>query len=142
MARYGNGISRLAIWPGCWQRQKVTSPKKRPGRYRTFFRSSGVPVQFRVEITTSAERDLGEIWDYIAQDNPGNACTFILKIEEQINSLEHSPERCPLIPENQILGTSYRHLIYGQYRTVFRISTDTIYILRIIHGARLLEELL
>ena len=101
-----------------------------------------MPVQFRVEITTSAERDLGEIWDYIAQDNPGNACTFILKIEEQINSLEHSPERCPLIPENQILGTSYRHLIYGQYRTVFRISTDTIYILRIIHGARLLEELL
>jgi len=101
-----------------------------------------VPVLFKVEITPYAERDLEGIWDYIAQDNPGNACTFVLKIEEQIYSLEHSPERCPLIPENQILGTSYRHLIYGQYRTIFRISTDTIYILRIIHGARLLEELL
>lgn len=101
-----------------------------------------MPAIFKVEITPSAERDLEEIWDYIAHDNPGNATAFMLRIEEQICSLEQSPERCPLIPENQILGTSYRHLIYGQYRTIFRISVDTVYILRIIHGARLLEELL
>lgn len=99
-------------------------------------------VIFRVEITPSAELDLEEIWDYIAGDSPGNATTFILAIEQQIYSLEQFPERCPLIPENQILGTSYRHLMYGQYRIVFRISAKTVYILRIIHGARLLEELL
>ena len=101
-----------------------------------------MPEIFKVEITPSAERDLEEIWDYIAHDSPGNATAFILQIEKQIDSLEQSPERCPLIPENQILGTSYRHLMYGQYRTIFRISVETVYILRIIHGARLLEELL
>ena len=101
-----------------------------------------MPAIFKVEITPSAERDLEEIWDYIAHDSPDNATAFILQIEKQIYSLEQSPERCPLIPENQILGTSYRHLIYGQYRTIFRISVETVYILRIIHGARLLEELL
>jgi plasmid stabilization system protein ParE len=99
-------------------------------------------VIFRVEITPSAELDLEEIWDYIVCDSPGNATTFILTMEQQIYSLEKFPERCPLIPENQILGTSYRHLIYGQHRTVFRITAKTVYILRIIHGARLLEELL
>ena len=99
-------------------------------------------VQFKVEISASAERDLEEIWDYIAQDNPGNATTYILQLEEQMYSLERFPERCSLIPENQILGTSCRHLMHGQYRTIFRISTDSVYILRIIHGARLLEDLL
>jgi len=97
---------------------------------------------FKVEITQSAECDLEEIWDYISQDNTDNATSFILQLEERIYSLEQSPERCPLIPENQILGTSYRHLIFGQYRTIFRIYDTTVYILRIIHGARLLKELL
>jgi plasmid stabilization system protein ParE len=101
-----------------------------------------VSAPFKVEISASAERDLEEIWDYIAQDNAGNATSFILQLEKQIYSLELSPDRCPFIPENQILGTSYRHLILGQYRVIFRISTDSIYILRIIHGARLLEDLL
>lgn len=99
-------------------------------------------VQFKVEISASAEQDLEEIWDYIAQDNPRNATSFILELENQIFSLELSPDRCPLIPENQILGTSCRHLIHGQYRVIFRVSTDAVYILRIIHGARLLEDLL
>ena len=101
-----------------------------------------MPAIYKVEITPSAERDLEEIWDYIANDNPGNATAFILQIEGQIYSLEQSPERCPLISENQILGTSYRHLICGSYRTIFRIYSETVYILRIIHAARLLEELL
>ena len=49
------------------------------------------------------------------------------------------PERCPLIPENEILGTRYRHLLYGNYRTVFRIERKTVYLIRVIHGARLLD---
>jgi toxin ParE1/3/4 len=56
-----------------------------------------------------------------------------------MKSLANSPRRCPLIPENEILGTQYRHLILGKYRAVYLISTQTVYILRIIHGARLLD---
>jgi toxin ParE1/3/4 len=44
-----------------------------------------------------------------------------------------------LIPENEILGTRYRHMIYGDYRTVFRVAKRTVYVLRVIHGARLLD---
>ena len=99
-----------------------------------------MPAPYRVEITALAELDVAEIWDYIAQDNPGNAESFIQKLTEQIETLEMFPERCPLIAENRILGTSYRHLIYGHYRTIFRISGQTVIILRIIHGARLLDS--
>ena len=94
---------------------------------------------FVVEITPSAEADIAEIWDYIAQDSPANAEAFVLALEEQIASLEKFPERCSRIPENEILGTSYRHLIYNSYRTIFRISGTRVVILRVIHGARLLD---
>ena len=96
-------------------------------------------AKFRVEITPSAEADIGEIWDYIAQDSPGNATNFIRALEKQIASLEQFPERCPRIPENEILATSYRHILHGSYRTIFRITGTTVVILRVIHGARLLD---
>jgi toxin ParE1/3/4 len=98
-----------------------------------------MPAKYSVEITPAAERDVEEIWTYIADDNPENATDFILRLEEQIEALEQFPERCPLIPENEILGTGYRHLIYGAYRTIFRITGKTVFIVRIIHGARLLD---
>ena len=101
-----------------------------------------MPARFSVEITPSAETDIAEIWDYIAQDSPAKAETFILALEEQIASLEKFPERCSRTPENEILGTSYRHLIHGPYRTIFRIAGTKVVILRVIHGARLLDTTL
>ena len=98
-----------------------------------------MPAKFSVEITPSAETDIAEIWDYIAQDSPANADAFVLALEEQIASLEKLPERCSRIPENEILGTSYRHLIHSSYRTVFRISGSRVVILRVIHSSRLLD---
>lgn len=99
-----------------------------------------MPAQFKVEITSIAEADVAEIWDYIAQDSPFNANAFINKLSEQIETLENFPERSPLIAENRILGTAFRHLIYGHYRTIFRIAGRTVIILRVIHGARLLDS--
>lgn len=95
--------------------------------------------KFQVKIARQAETDLAEIWTYIAGDSLDNANQFILKLEKRMKTLESSPRRCPLISENELLGTQYRHLVVKKYRTVFRISDDTVCILRIIHGARLLD---
>jgi toxin ParE1/3/4 len=95
--------------------------------------------RFLVKITRKAETDLDEIWAHIAADSVNNANRFILKLEKRMKTLAWSPRRCPLISENEILGTAYRHLIVGKYRAVIRISEDTVYILRIVHGARLLD---
>ena len=87
-----------------------------------------MPAKFRVRITRTAERDIEEAWTFIAQDSIEEAAKFVRRLEEQIATLESFPERCPLIPENEILGTRYRHLLYGSYRTVFRIAGRTVHV--------------
>ena len=82
---------------------------------------------------------MAEIWGYIAQDKPEAAAAFVQRLEEQIGTLERFPERCPLAPENELLGTTYRHLLYGNYRTIFKIVGSRVIILRVLHGARLLD---
>ena len=95
--------------------------------------------RFHVKIARRAEIDLEEIWDYIAADSVENATRFIVELETRMKTLSYSPRRCSLLPENEILGTRYRHLIIRKYRVVFRISRNTVYVLRAIHGARLLD---
>jgi plasmid stabilization system protein ParE len=51
-----------------------------------------VPATFKVEITPTAERDIEEIWDYIAQDGPENATAFILALEIPLSAF-HSAVR-------------------------------------------------
>jgi plasmid stabilization system protein ParE len=98
-----------------------------------------VPAKYRVEITSAAEADIAEIWEYIAHDNPDAATKFVNRMEEQIGTLESVPTRCPLIPENELLGTAYRHFLYGNYRTIFKVAESRAIIMRVLHEARLLD---
>ena len=98
-----------------------------------------MPKKYRVDITAVAEADTAAIWDYIARDNPVAATAFILRLEEQIATLERYPERCAFVPENDLLGTAYRHLVFGNYRTIFKIIGARVIVLRVIHGTRLLD---
>ncbi len=98
-----------------------------------------MPAKFEVKITAKAEEDIEEIWDFIAEDSQDQASSFVLQLEQQIGKLERFPERCPLISENEFLHTRYRHLIYSKYRTIFRVSKRTVFVLRIIHSARILD---
>jgi toxin ParE1/3/4 len=96
--------------------------------------------KYQVEITKVAESDISEIFSYIALDNVSEAKKLITEIERQIDSLEQFPLRCPVIPEARDLGKEYRHIIYGNYRTIFRIDITRVIIMRVIHSARLLNH--
>ena|GEM_PF-253324 len=95
--------------------------------------------KFRVEITETAQSDIWGIFQYIASDNQTAAINLIKEIERQINSLEIFPLRCPVIPESFELGVEYRHIIYGHYRTIFKVENSRVIIMRVIHGARLMD---
>ena len=98
-----------------------------------------MPKRYKVNLTLLAQMDLERIYYYIAADSMKNAKNFMLELEKKIYSLDTIPERHPLISENEHFGTDYRHLIYKKYRIVYRISEKTVFILRVIHGAMLLE---
>jgi plasmid stabilization system protein ParE len=92
-----------------------------------------------VNLTQLAQKDLEQIYYYIAADSINNATNFVLELEKKIYSLDTFPERHPLIAENELFATDYRHLIYKKYRVIYRISEKAVFILRVIHGAMRLE---
>jgi plasmid stabilization system protein ParE len=44
-----------------------------------------------------------------------------------------------VIPEAAELGVDYREKLFGNYRIIYRVSGDAVIVLRVIHGARLLD---
>lgn len=95
---------------------------------------------FEIEITESAEDDLESICKYIGQSDLKAAQNFVLSLEKKILTLELFPYRCPEIPEKDILGTHYHHLLQGSSRIIFKVKDMGVIILRIIHGGRIFES--
>ena len=98
-----------------------------------------MPKKFSVYITQSAQNDLEQIFFYIACDNVNKAKKFIIELEEKIYSLDTLTKRCPYISENNYFGTNYRHLIHKKYRVIYKIVGNSVYILRVVHGAKMLD---
>ena len=95
--------------------------------------------KYKVNITFNAQKDLEHIFFYIADDSINNARKFINDLEEKIYSLDTMPERFALIPENDFFGTSYRQITYKKYRIIYKISGGSVFVMRVVHGAKLLE---
>ncbi|MFQ5651277.1 MAG: type II toxin-antitoxin system RelE/ParE family toxin [bacterium] len=104
-----------------------------------FSRNLRLPKKYEVYLTRHAQEDLERIFCYVANDSIDNATNFVIELEEKVNSLEDLPNRNPFIPENEYFGTDYRHLIYEKYRIICRVLEYSVFISRIIHGAKLLE---
>lgn len=87
----------------------------------------------RVEHSRFVEGDLEAIGDYIAQDNPARAVSFIREIREQIRNLGRNPFLYRLRPE---LGKDARMAPMGQYLILFRVVDEVVRIERILYGGR------
>ncbi len=96
-------------------------------------------TNYNVNITKTAESDIEEIWQYISKDNIPNANKFIHALEGKMQTLEKFPQRCPIIPESDLLGLEYRHLMIGNYRIIFKLEKNIVYVMRAVHSARLLK---
>lgn len=95
--------------------------------------------KYKVNISKNAQNDLEHIFFYISADSINNAKKFVLELEEKIYSLDCFPERFSYIPENIYFGTNYRHIVHKKYRAIYKIQNNSIFILRVIHGSKLLD---
>ena len=101
-------------------------------------------MRFDVLLTEHAERDLEELYDYIAaHDAPGNAARVLDRIEKVLQSLSTFPERGSHPKELLALGIrEYRQTFFKPYRLICRIVEKRVYIYLIVDGRRDMQALL
>lgn len=87
----------------------------------------------RLIITPLAESDIEDIGDYIAQDNPDRAVSFVAELRVQCRKIAEAPQAYRSRPE---LGEGIRSCAYGNYVIFFCSSGDEVSIVRVLHGAR------
>jgi toxin ParE1/3/4 len=89
-----------------------------------------------------AQDDLISIFDYIAQDSPNRALSFVEKLDKRIGLLEQHPllGRMPRHPKLREYG--YRVLIVESYLVFYIIRRKTIEVHRVVHGSRNLDHLI
>jgi plasmid stabilization system protein ParE len=93
----------------------------------------------RVELSRFIETDLEGIADYIAQDNPRRALSFIQEIRTKFRAVAENPLLYQLRP---VIGEDARIALVGNYVILFRILDQTVRIKRVVYGGRDLLALL
>jgi toxin ParE1/3/4 len=87
----------------------------------------------RAEFSSFVEGDLDAIADYIAQDNPARAVSFLREIGAQIRAVGQNPRLYQLRPE---IGEGARIAIVGRYVILFRVMAECVRIERVVYGGR------
>ena len=93
-------------------------------------------MNYRVITEPQAESDIAEAFHWIARDSPLNAARWQNNLEAVIDSLDTFPERCAIAPETDAFDYEIRQLLHGNYRILFTIREQAVYVLHVRHGAR------
>ena len=82
----------------------------------------------------AAVADLDAAADYISNDSPAYAASFVLKALKAAQSLGELSERGRLVPE--FTKEDIREIFVFNYRLIYRIEENRVSILALIHGRR------
>ena len=80
------------------------------------------------------------IGDYIAEDNPLRAFSFVEELEERCFSLEDFPLAYPFIPNRKSSGI--RRLVHKKYNIFYSVSDTAVHVLHVLNGASDYEKIL
>jgi toxin ParE1/3/4 len=89
-------------------------------------------------ISPRASADLIEIWSYIADDSVANADAFIDKMYETIQLLANKPGSGR---HREELAPGIQSFPFGRYIIFYRVVSSAIEIIRVLHGARDIENI-
>ena len=87
----------------------------------------------KVVLTANAEADLEAIGDWIAEDAPQRAISFISEIRQACEQLGEMPKAHPLLPGREAAGI--RRRVFGNYLIFYTVNTQ-VEVLHVLHGAR------
>jgi toxin ParE1/3/4 len=88
-------------------------------------------MKFR--IVSAAQRDLRQIAEHIAHDNPPRARSFVGELNAKIRKVAAQPL---IYPAREEWGTGLRSAAHRNYQIIYRVEPDRVVVLRVLHGAR------
>ena len=87
----------------------------------------------RLNWTEIALNDINEIYDFIAKDSKFYAKNVVEAIRKKVKIVKKHPKIGRIIPEINI--ENYREIFQWNYRIMYKIVGEDIYILSIYHSA-------
>ncbi len=93
-----------------------------------------------VVVSAETASDLEQIATDIADRNTEAALNFVREVREKCESPSDAPRGYPLVARYEHLGI--RRRLFGNYLIFYRVGTDFIEVVHVLHGARDYEPLL
>jgi plasmid stabilization system protein ParE len=90
-----------------------------------------------VRWTPQAYTDIEAIAAFIAHDSEAYAHMFVVDVLAIVDRISAFPELGRIVPETNV--PVIRESLLGNYRIVYRLRLDSVEILTVHHGARLLD---
>lgn len=86
-----------------------------------------------LKFSDEAKKDLKQIADYIAKDNPRRALSFSRDLRSKCASLVCYPLAYPLVLRYK--GYGIRRCLHGDYLIFYRVENEHVVIVHVLHGA-------
>jgi toxin ParE1/3/4 len=101
-------------------------------------------MSYEVSLTRDAERDLEEIYFYIAEHDSLTSADHILeRLVQAADALKTSPDRGSHVNELRSLGISeYRQVFFKPYRLIYRVHAKQVIVYVVADGRRDMGSLL
>jgi toxin ParE1/3/4 len=97
-----------------------------------------VAKKHKYRVLPQALRDLDAIADYILDDDPSRAISFVDELWARFRQITERPLSFPSRPD---LAPGLHSALHGNYLIVFLIDNEEVVIARVVHGARDIENL-
>ena len=94
--------------------------------------------KYQIILTSEAERDIVDIYDYIAKKDTLQNAEYVLdNLESFILSLEETPERGHYPPELSIQGIKeFKEVVFKPYRAIYEVIGSKIIVHLCVDGRR------
>ncbi|HWN98143.1 MAG TPA: type II toxin-antitoxin system RelE/ParE family toxin [Blastocatellia bacterium] len=92
--------------------------------------------EYTVRLLRVAEDDFIEIVSYVSAESPEAAEALAEKIERNLGLLATNPSLGRVPEDDALINLGYRYLVVQNYLIFYVVENRTIFIHRIIHGAR------
>jgi toxin ParE1/3/4 len=101
-------------------------------------------MSYQVSLTKDAERDLEDIYFYIAEhDSQASADHVLDRLVKATDALRKSPDRGSYVNELRSLGMSeYRQIFFKPYRLIYRVHAKQVIVYVVADGRRDMGSLL